>query len=46
MSSATLMTLKADGGGRVLSSTDKDSRTGNHIEASVSEEPNEGGRRV
>ena len=38
--------LKADSCARVLSSTDKDSRTGNHIETSVSEEPGEGGRRV
>jgi hypothetical protein len=33
--------LKADGGGRVLSLTDKDRGTENHIETSVGEEPDE-----
>jgi hypothetical protein len=33
--------LKADGGGHGLSSTDKDSGTGNHIEITASEEPGE-----
>ena len=33
--------LKADGGGRVLSLTDKDGGTGNHIETSASKEPDE-----
>ena len=31
--------IKPDGGGRALSLTDKDRRTGNHIETSASEEP-------
>jgi hypothetical protein len=33
--------VKANGGGRVLSSTDKDRGTGNHIETTTSEEPGE-----
>jgi hypothetical protein len=33
--------LKTNGGGRELSSTDKDSETGNHIETTASEEPGE-----
>jgi len=33
--------LKTNGGERVLSSTDKDSETGNHIETTASEEPGE-----
>jgi hypothetical protein len=33
--------LKANCGGRVLSSTDKDSGIGNHIETTTSEEPGE-----
>jgi hypothetical protein len=33
--------LTTNGGGRVVSSTDKDSGTGNHIETTTSEEPGE-----